>query len=737
MLFGCSEEESNNSIVEVEKETDNSVAEVEKGSVTILFPFVDSVTTASNITIRGKASGNVNDLQVNGVIADTTTFSNEGFWTAEIPLTHGDNLVTVIYNDDSGANSVVASSIRRNSYFLNSPEIASYASDVNKLFIFNQYDNSIFSVDIQNETIEFVYQNQVDNFPDNELYRDEMHEQDPDSVVVSKDGNTLYYLTKFNSQIYINSLDTRTSELTTIYSPDTVGYIAPTGDFDEKMPLLLDEINNQLIITSEQKSSTLYSLNLASDPPTVTNLTLNGLPTFDNFLHWAIKDTTHFTFIANDGSQYFTGDVEISSGVYSNGSGLNSKIATCPDLDTGSSFTYQTGTSTFFWSDGNSDDSNICLFNTASMTEEDITEKIQGYPDFKRFSSEYLFSTSEHLYIAGQAEIDFQLVQFTNKNGSYDYHILGDELTVGDPNIKPTTARKVLLDKTDDKAYYIIRRGEQNLYSQLYELNLNSQFWRHIGTYTDVTFAKGILDMDDNALYLINDDGSSDNELYRVNIDSGAATVIIGPSDKAALVVADFDIIDLAFNHAKKVIYLAREINSSVPAGYDALSILAWDIESQSLTEQVSNSNINTDEDLLAGYGMAYDPQQHQIIFPSLRDQNSIWAINLDSGERSLISSDATHTGPTTNTIRDITIDMDNNIALAVSQNSESLIKIDLTSGNRTIVSPEDHHYGVVFAHPSGIDLDSFTQLALVADDTLDAIFLVDLLTQQRVIIQH
>ncbi|MBA5761914.1 hypothetical protein H2O73_06080 [Vibrio sp. 404] len=704
-------------------------------TVEVLFPLVDSLTTASTIEVRGR--GTETNLKVNGVAADTTTFASQGFWVANIPLAYGDNQLTVTYTNESGIEqSLFAPSIRRNAYFLERPTKASFATEVDTLYIFEEYSNSFFSLNTLNEQIDFVYQVSVDYFPNENEYQDEMQEQEPESIVVSKDGQSLYYLVVFQDDLYINRLDTASSTFTTIYGPSSPGYTQPASpSFAKEMPLLLDETNNRLVLTNEYKSSILYTLDLALDSPSLDPLPLVNLPTFDQFLYWGIENSTSLTFVAKAGTSYLSGKINLVDGEHSAGSGLQTNLATCPAIETNNSLTYQSSSNTFYWSDDD-DSGNICSYDATTHTLEDITASMQGYPDQNRLSSEFLFSTNEHLYISGTTKTDYQLVQFSPGYSGYSYQLVGDSLSIGGNHINPSTARKALLDLESNKVYYIIRREEQNLYSQLYELDLQTQQWREIGTYTGVTFEDGVLDKNNNHLYLIN--SSSSDELYRVDIETGTLNKMIDPSHIANIRdYQNFTLTDIDIDVDSGLLYLIREVDDAVPSGYDTIGVLTWNIETEVLSNLVSISNLNTDEKLRTGYGMALDKRNNQVVFSPSTGEKHIWAMNLIDGARSIVSNMTTNSGPPTNNTRDLTIDPSKNVLYGVSHNSESLIRIDIATGERSNHSAEDHQYGVILVRPRGIDINVSTQLALVADERTSSLYIVDLLTQQRVIIQH
>ena len=128
---------------------------------------------------------------------------------------------------------------------------------------------------------------------------------------------------------------------------------------------------------------------------------------------------------------------------------------------------------------------------------------------------------------------------------------------------------------------------------------------------------------------------------------------------------------------------------------------------------------------------------------------NALVAVDLTTGNRSIISDDNDETnnnaivgtGPGIGFPSSITIDntdADNPRALIVEQNLNAIIAVDLASGNRSVLSDEVIGSGIGFERVESITLDSSNPAsprALVIDSSLDAMIAVDLSTGNRTLL--
>lgn len=127
------------------------------------------------------------------------------------------------------------------------------------------------------------------------------------------------------------------------------------------------------------------------------------------------------------------------------------------------------------------------------------------------------------------------------------------------------------------------------------------------------------------------------------------------------------------------------------------------------------------------------DPtNQRALVMEDSRGLNALLAVNLASGDRSVISDGNTGIGPGFNFPTGIALDGANHRALVMDSGIDALLAIDLSSGNRTIISDANIGTGPNFNDPESVVLDAANHRALVADRSIDAMLAVDLASGDR-----
>lgn len=109
-------------------------------------------------------------------------------------------------------------------------------------------------------------------------------------------------------------------------------------------------------------------------------------------------------------------------------------------------------------------------------------------------------------------------------------------------------------------------------------------------------------------------------------------------------------------------------------------------------------------------------------------------AIDVASGERTVISDDGTGAGPSMNDVEALAVTPDGSEVLAVDVFEAALVAIDLTTGDRRIVSGDNAGSGERFDSLAGLALSPAGDTAFVGDDVKNAVFAVDLATGARTI---
>ena len=154
-------------------------------------------------------------------------------------------------------------------------------------------------------------------------------------------------------------------------------------------------------------------------------------------------------------------------------------------------------------------------------------------------------------------------------------------------------------------------------------------------------------------------------------------------------------------------------------------ALIAIDLNSGEITV-ISDANTGGGTNLDNPFGITLDSANNRVLVVD-SSLDALVAIDLTSGDRTLHSDDNTGTGPNLGAPLGITLDSANNRALVVDANLDALVAIDLDSGDRTVLSNSNTGTGPNLVVPRSITLDSANNRALVLDNALDAVFIIDL----------
>ena len=112
----------------------------------------------------------------------------------------------------------------------------------------------------------------------------------------------------------------------------------------------------------------------------------------------------------------------------------------------------------------------------------------------------------------------------------------------------------------------------------------------------------------------------------------------------------------------------------------------------------------------------------------------AVVAVDFSTGERIILSNNATGVGPNFSSPRGIALDSANNRALVVDSSLAAVVAVDLSTGDRTILSDSVTGTGPNFLFPEGIALDSANNRILVLDSSLAAVIAVEPISGDRII---
>ena len=200
--------------------------------------------------------------------------------------------------------------------------------------------------------------------------------------------------------------------------------------------------------------------------------------------------------------------------------------------------------------------------------------------------------------------------------------------------------------------------------------------------------------------------------VFEVNLTSGVASRLLS---------TNYPVIDLALDSANNRLLMVDRGNGL--------------IKSMSTVDQTESTFI----DGAVGKGQhfsyprsaAYDPTGKYVY---VGDSNSIiHRVELETGDRSVVSGPTVGSGPSLYAVYDIVLDSINNQLYVVNLNT--LFSVDLITGNRTVVANSSAGVGIEFTGSSGLAVDLNSQTAWMSDYVLKAVLQVDLTTGDRIIL--
>jgi len=216
---------------------------------------------------------------------------------------------------------------------------------------------------------------------------------------------------------------------------------------------------------------------------------------------------------------------------------------------------------------------------------------------------------------------------------------------------------------------------------------------------------------------LVNDRNDGRDAIVAVSLTSGNRSVLF----ESARGTGPF------FDDPREVVLdLARNRALVADPGSDADHILAVDLRTGNRTT-LAEYPIGNPE------GLVVEAGRNRILITDT--QGVIYAMDPDSGARSVLSDAATGSGPELEVPEDLVLDVANDRALVVDRAMGALLAIDLATGNRTIVSDNSKGSGTTLESPTDVELDAANGRAIVIDGDLGAVLAIDLQTGDRTIL--
>ena len=109
-------------------------------------------------------------------------------------------------------------------------------------------------------------------------------------------------------------------------------------------------------------------------------------------------------------------------------------------------------------------------------------------------------------------------------------------------------------------------------------------------------------------------------------------------------------------------------------------------------------------------------------------------AVDLATGERTVLSGGGIGTGTALDSPRDVVLDTANNRALVVDWRDDAVVAVDLATGNRTFLSGQGTGAGSTLDGPQSLALDAANNRVLVATTVEPIVYAVDLATGDRTV---
>ncbi len=166
-------------------------------------------------------------------------------------------------------------------------------------------------------------------------------------------------------------------------------------------------------------------------------------------------------------------------------------------------------------------------------------------------------------------------------------------------------------------------------------------------------------------------------------------------------------------------------------------ALLAIDLNSGNRTV-VSDANTGEGPLLSAPEGAFLDTKNNRLLVCNNHDDlNALIAIDLVSGDRSVLSGATIGTGPALISPLSVSLDLSGDRALVSDYGSYTVVAIDLATGNRTIFPDDKPGSGPSLRSPTGVVPDPSRNRILVGDTTLKALLAIDMSSGERTMLSN
>ena len=721
--------------------------------VDVVFPKQDAISVKDKLKVRVKPKKDVSELKINNVDAVPVSYMGREFLQAEIPLVMGENDITVTFMLEGNVYTETTRTVRREPVFFSDMVDAAINPADNSLLIRDGRVNALFKMTEDGMT-SVVKQFHVEDSPSNAEDNDEAHEKEPQSFVVSADGTRLYYIVEVSAdpadEHYLYELSLADGTQTLLYGPESLGYVSFYPHYEQSLTYLPNEgVAGSLMITTVRDQPLMFDLDsktMASVPAPAIN-SVSGVSS-QYLAHLKLTDNNLLAIAKNNANELFTFEVDLRScdGQPALCELTVSNYQTAPKQPDGEGCGNPARADSPYFFHSNKqhiifdDYPKPCYIDLATNTMYSLYRHLGDQSDIDRAG---LVLAGNRLLIQEDNKTNERIREYRLADdfttGTTDFSYVGADTRIGDPSVNAGTGREVVVDDANNRLIYLDRNNQAIGRAVIYVLDFATGKWRKVGDYPATGFEIAVLNPADDLLYVYNDSGSSDDELFAIDLSDGSYELLIGASEKALVNYPNFNVDSIALNADEQLIYLARRVNSDdLPDNsYGRFSLLSYNIKTKVIEEISEVNNIAEQQSLYASYDMSFDAANRRVLFFRSSGVNPIWAVDVDTGLRSIFTDDENFYGPDTSNARGQVMDAENNRILFTSQDSQSVYAADLDTGVRTMVSEASVENDVFFRQIIGIDLFESDATAFVADEGFDGIYQLDLITGNRVLIHN
>jgi sugar lactone lactonase YvrE len=724
----------------VEPETSVEPEEELKASqlVQLDFPLVNGFTHLNTVTVRGRMLQDVDALTINGQSAQLDPTKMQ--WQVDLPINAGSNALSVVVskNEKNYTLENVPSISRGDIIADDIPNNSAFDSSESKLYFVDPGESIVWQLDVATQRSTPLMQIKEQVFGDLKVKKLDQ------GIALSADNSQLYIsgiddnndglILKINlSDSTVNvELSAKTASL--LEDSSGIEYLTMAGAQGSQGQLLIARgKNNVAPLLYDVATSNLSELAI-TDLATITsnsNASVRGmaLRTENDLLVWGTRSNKLYSFEVDlsscDGMDSCTlGHSDYSTGYTLNGGSAGISEACNPDriFD----FTYHKSSHSFI-----GDFKNVCSLDIASTDTKII------YPTLLGNINNLLVVGDKAFYQSSSMDYGIYSIPMPS-----DYATASEPTATlviappqfGDDSIQLTTSREVHYNVNQHQILWL-DQGQEKVFS----FDIVTQVWKELLHATELSsIDEAVFDPTSNRLYFI--DSGTSGGLYSVNPQTGElATLIATPLADGSNPLKVYSIESIGLNEKEQQVYLAhRHNNSDVASDEGTMNIFAWDIVKSELKEVAPVTNNSDFRDYDIRYDLTYDDKNRSVYFYSGGSENEILRINIDSGERSLLSADNwVENSITTSNARGQTLDIANNRLLFSSQHDESVFAVNLDTGRRTHVSESLLSNGPLMWAPKGIDILPKQEIAFVSEERIESLFMVDLKTGQRLLIQR